>query len=62
MTIRLKNFWESAKQEFRRVNWPNWNETRSLTLVVIVFSVGTALFLGVLDFVFTYLLQVFFLS
>ncbi len=62
MTNRLKLFWESSKQEFRRVNWPNWVETRRLTLVVITFSLATALFLGVLDFIFTYLLQVFFLS
>ena len=62
MVAKIKSFFEQSKQEFKRVNWPRWPETRRLTLVVIGFSLGTALFLGVLDFIFTYLLQTFFFS
>ena len=60
--MAIKDFFERSKVEFKRVNWPRWPETRRLTLVVIGFSLGTAVFLGILDFAFTYLLQTFFLS
>ncbi|MBN2198058.1 preprotein translocase subunit SecE, partial [Candidatus Wolfebacteria bacterium] len=37
--------------------WPTRKETIRLTLVVIFLSLGTALFLGVLDLIFTYFLK-----
>ena len=56
MLATIKLFFEESKQEFKRVNWPTWAETRRLTLIVVGLSVGMALFLGVLDYLFTYLL------
>lgn len=56
MIQKLKLFFQESRQEFKRINWPSFAETRSLTLVVVIFSLAVAVFLGVLDIVFTYLL------
>ncbi len=57
MLARVKAFFEESKHEFQRVNWPSFPETARLTMIVVVFSLATALFLGVLDAIFTYLLS-----
>ncbi len=62
MAGKIKTFLDESRQEFKRVNWPTWAETRRLTLIVVGLSVGVALFLGVLDFTFSYLLERLFLS
>jgi len=62
MFEKLKLFFAESKVEFKRINWPSFSETRKLTFMVIGFSLGIAVFLGVWDFVFTYLLETFFLS
>lgn len=62
MVQRLKQFLQESRQEFKRVNWPTFAETRRLTLIVIGLSVAFSLFLGVLDFAFTSLLRIFFIS
>lgn len=56
MIGKLISFFQESKQEFKRVNWPTFAETTRLTLIVIVFSLAIALFLGVLDSFFAYLL------
>ena len=56
MFSRIKLFLDESRQEFKRVNWPNFQETTRLTMIVVVFSIATALFLGILDAIFTYLL------
>jgi len=62
MMQRIKLFFDESRQEFKRINWPTFAETRKLTLIVIGLSLAVALFLGLLDFVFTYLLNTVFLS
>lgn len=62
MIGKLKAFFQESRQEFKHINWPTMEETRRLTLIVIFLSLGVAIFLGVLDFIFTLLLQQFFLS
>lgn len=57
MFSKVKTFLDESKQEFKRVNWPSFQETTRLTTIVVVFSIATALFLGVLDAIFTYLLS-----
>lgn len=57
MTDKLKNFFRESREELKRVNWPRREETVRYTIFVIVFSVGLALFLGLLDFVFVQILQ-----
>ena len=53
MLSKAKAFLEESKQEFKRVNWPSFQETTRLTMIVVFFSLATALFLGVLDALFT---------
>ncbi len=62
MVDRIKLFFDESRQEFKRINWPTFAETRKLTLIVIGLSLAVAMFLGILDFVFTYLLNTVFLS
>lgn len=60
MFSRFKIFFQEAKQELKRINWPSRQETIRYTLFVISFSLVAALFLGLLDFLFLYLLDKFF--
>ncbi len=62
MFNKLKLFFQEARQEFNRINWPTFAETRRLTFIVIGISLGLAAFLGLLDFIFTQLLEKLFLS
>ena len=57
MVTKIKLFWEESKQEFKRVNWPTFAETRRLTFIVVGLSIAVAIFLGLLDFAFTTMLR-----
>jgi preprotein translocase subunit SecE len=57
MIGKVKSFFDEARQEFKRVNWPTFQETVRLTTIVVVFSLAMALFLGVLNFLFTTILR-----
>lgn len=59
MLQKLKTFFAEARQELRHVNWPTRQEAIRLTLVVVGLSVLLAAFLGVFDYLFTYILQSF---
>jgi preprotein translocase subunit SecE len=59
MLTRLKSYIQDSYREFHRVNWPTKKETVRLVLVVIGLSLGVAVFLGVLDMIFVYLLEKF---
>ena len=61
MWNRIKSFFAETRQEFKRINWPTFAETRRLTLIVIGLSLAVAIFLGILDFIFTGLLNRFIL-
>lgn len=51
MISRVKNYFLGAKQEFKTIQWPTFAQTRTLTIVVIVISLGVALYLGLADFI-----------
>ncbi|OHA63548.1 MAG: preprotein translocase subunit SecE [Candidatus Wildermuthbacteria bacterium RIFCSPHIGHO2_01_FULL_48_25] len=55
-------FLKEVRVEARRVNWPSRQETIKNTLVVLGFTVAVALFLGAFDFLFTQVLERFFIS
>ena len=57
MFEKLTTFLEESKQELARVNWPTREETVKLTAVVIFLSLLISFFLGALDYIFTYLLE-----
>ena len=51
------DFLKDVKLEMGRVNWPTKDQTTKYTLVVIGMSVFLAVFLGLLDFLFTGILN-----
>ncbi|HVO29008.1 MAG TPA: preprotein translocase subunit SecE [Candidatus Paceibacterota bacterium] len=62
MWTRIKNFFEEARQEIRHVNWPTRAEAIRLTTIVIVISLGLAVFLGAFDWLFTNAIKTFILK
>jgi len=50
-------FLKDVKLEMGRVNWPTKDQTTKYTLVVIGMSIFLALFLGLLDSVFSYIIN-----
>jgi len=57
MGAKIRTFLQETRQELKRVNWPSKQETIRYTTFVIVFSFVFALFLGVLDYGFVYVLE-----
>ena len=47
---RLIKYFYEAKEELEKVTWPTRRETLTSTAIVIAVSIGTAAFLGALDF------------
>jgi len=54
---RITNYLRGSYQELRKVVWPTKKEAINHTLLVIGISLGVAIFLGALDFLFTWLLE-----
>ncbi len=50
---------KEVKVELKKVNWPTRQETTKYTLIVIGVSLIVAIFLGGLDFIFTWLINKF---
>lgn len=46
-----KRFYEGTASEIKKVNWPDRDTTRNLTIVVIVLSIIMGILLGGLDYV-----------
>ena len=53
---KIINFLKEAKAELLKVNWPSKQQTINYTLTVIGISIAVAIFLGALDYFFSYLL------
>lgn len=56
---KIITFLKEVRLEMKKVNWPTRQETIRYTLIVIGVSIGVAIFLGGLDFIFTTLLNKF---
>ncbi|MDP1884606.1 MAG: preprotein translocase subunit SecE [Candidatus Moranbacteria bacterium] len=54
---KILTFIKEARIELRKVNWPTRSQTIKYTSLVIGVSIGVAIFLGVLDFGFEYILR-----
>lgn len=50
MAYKLVSYIKESKDELKKVIWPNRKETTKFTVLVIGISIGTAIFLGALDF------------
>ncbi|MCF7833159.1 MAG: preprotein translocase subunit SecE [Candidatus Marinimicrobia bacterium] len=46
---RVKEFFSGVRFELKKVNWPTWDELKSSTTVVLVFSIFITLFIAVVD-------------
>jgi len=59
---RFINYIKDTRGELKHVSWPTQRQTTIFTVLVIFISILTALYLGLLDYVFTTLLDRFFFS
>ena len=59
---RIGKFFKEVRLELKKVTWPSRQETINYTLMVIGISLAVALFLGLLDFLFFWLINKFLLS
>ena len=59
MFTKIKNFFIESRQELKQVQWPGRTEAAYLTGIVIGISLTLAVFLGGLDYFFSYLLKTF---
>jgi preprotein translocase subunit SecE len=50
-------FFKEVWIELKKVHWPSWKETRAATLVVVVVVMVFALFLGLVDFGLSHVIQ-----
>lgn len=50
--MKFINYLRDTRAELRHVTWPTKNEAINFTMIVIAISIGTGVFLGLLDFVF----------
>ncbi len=59
---KLLSFLREAKSELSKVNWPNRETIIRYTIMVIVMSLAVSIFLGSLDYFFSYLVETFLLK
>ena len=55
---KLFTYLKESKSELKKVTWPTRKETTKLTLIVIGISAFVAVFLGLLDLIFSKLLAI----
>lgn len=48
----IVTYFKETRAELRKVTWPTREETRTLTTIIVIVTVAMAIFLGVLDYVF----------
>ncbi len=56
---RITNFLKEVKIELKKVTWPTRQETMRYTWAVVGISLGVALFLGVADLIFQWIINSF---
>jgi preprotein translocase subunit SecE len=49
---KISNYIKSSITEMKKVTWPTKKETYKYTMLVIGVSLGVALFIGILDYIF----------
>ncbi len=57
MATSIKTFLEESRDELRKVNWLTREEATRYTLFVVGISLGFAVFLGALDFLFLKIIE-----
>jgi len=56
---RLINYIKDTRGEFVNVSWPTRKQATIFSIVVIIISILTALFLGFFDYIFSLIIQKF---
>lgn len=51
MSFSLVTYLKNARAEFKKVTWPTRQEAIQSTIIVVIFSIIIAVFLGVIDYV-----------
>jgi preprotein translocase subunit SecE len=59
MFAKILNFFKEVRIELKKVTWPTRQETIRYTLLVLAVSGGVAIFLGGLDYLFSFLISKF---
>ena len=59
---KIIQFLKEVRNELAKVAWPTKGQVIQYTIVVIAISLAVAVFLGVLDFIFEWLLNTFVLK
>ena len=54
----LKKYFEGVRLEFRKISWPQRQILRQLTFFVLVLIIILALFAGIIDTLFSKLIQI----
>lgn len=50
---KITTYFKESAAELKKVTWPTKKETYNYTILVIGISLGVAIFLGLLDYIFT---------
>ncbi|TSC68265.1 MAG: hypothetical protein G01um101456_706 [Parcubacteria group bacterium Gr01-1014_56] len=53
----MLNYFKDVRAEMRHVSWPTRTQTIAYTVVVIVVSLGVALYLGLWDYIFSAIIR-----
>jgi preprotein translocase subunit SecE len=56
-TMIFIDYLRDTKAELRHVSWPTKKQTLNYTIIVLLISIGTGIFLGVIDFGFAQVLK-----
>ena len=54
---KIINYIKGSIIEMKKVTWPTKKETKIYTYLVIGISIGTAIFLGAIDYIFNFILK-----
>jgi preprotein translocase subunit SecE len=57
MFTKINAYIRQAWEEIKKVSWPTKKETINYTYLVIGVSIAVALYLGTLDYIFNYILE-----
>lgn len=49
---KLITYVKASYEEMKKVTWPTKKETTNYTVLVVIFSLAVAIFLGLLDYIF----------
>jgi len=58
MKAKIKNYLDEVKAELAKVSWPDRNQLKATTVVIILLMAVMGMFVGVIDVVFSKLVSI----